>query len=159
MAHLKPIDPEQVRALAAINCTYPEMCAVLGVSDETLRARFSPIIEAGRAIGRQSLRRAQWKAAVEKGNIQMLIWLGRQLLGQTDKLDVNLTLSVPKLQIMEEDTGTKTVVELGRPNEITDAIQNVEPTASTGASDVVSNSVVEVQPVTRPSPPGTHQGS
>jgi hypothetical protein len=31
-----------------------------------------------------SLRQWQWKAA-EKGNVSMLIWLGKQYLGQTDK--------------------------------------------------------------------------
>lgn len=110
-AHLKDIDAEQVKALAAINCTMDEIAAVLDTSTVTLRARFLAQIEAGRAIGKQSLRRYQWEAA-KRGNVTMLIWLGRQLLGQTDKIDFNLTISAPRLEVIEADTGTKTVLEL-----------------------------------------------
>ncbi len=35
-----------------------------------------------------SLRRLQWKAAKEN-NVTMLIWLGKQYLGQTDKQEVS----------------------------------------------------------------------
>jgi hypothetical protein len=40
-------------------------------------------IERGREVGRTRLRRLQWQGA-EKGNATMLIWLGKQLLGQRD---------------------------------------------------------------------------
>lgn len=114
-AHLKDIDAEQVKALAAINCTMDEIAAVLDTSTVTLRARFLTQIEAGRAIGKQSLRRYQWEAA-KRGNVTMLIWLGRQLLGQTDKIDFSLTISAPRLEVIEADTGTKTVLELAPPD-------------------------------------------
>lgn len=38
----------------------------------------------GRHEGKSSLRRLQWKAA-QKGNSAMLVWLGKQMLGQKDK--------------------------------------------------------------------------
>ena len=44
-------------------------------------------IENGRANGRQTLRRLQWQAANE-GNSTMLVWLGKQLLGQRDKTEL-----------------------------------------------------------------------
>jgi hypothetical protein len=37
--------------------------------------------------GRMSLRRLQWKKAQE-GNTTMLIWLGKQYLGQSDKQEL-----------------------------------------------------------------------
>ncbi|MDI6756426.1 MAG: hypothetical protein QME32_00220 [Endomicrobiia bacterium] len=84
------IDREKLQALAQIQCTDAEMCAVLNISDYTLQAiqerdpSILEIIKKGRAEGRSSLRRKQFKAAMD-GNITMLIWLGKQYLGQTDK--------------------------------------------------------------------------
>lgn len=87
----KDISPEQVENLAAIQCTDLEICAVLGISHDTLMRRkrepaFMEALENGRAKGRASLRRAQFKAATS-GNTALLVWLGKQFLGQSDKLD------------------------------------------------------------------------
>lgn len=82
---LAEIDPKVVEKLASINCTMVEIAAVVGCSVDTLERRFADIIKEGRAKGRSSLRRLQWEAA-QKGNTSMLIWLGKQLLGQTEKL-------------------------------------------------------------------------
>jgi hypothetical protein len=79
----KLIDVKQVEELAAIDCTYEEMAAVLDCSTKTLKRRFGPLIEKGRESGKTSLRRAQFKAAIG-GNVTMLIWLGKQRLGQAD---------------------------------------------------------------------------
>ena len=73
-----------VDRLASIHCTVDEVAAVLGVSRDTIDRRFRDRIDAGKAKGRASLRREQWKAA-EGGNPAMLIWLGKQYLGQVDK--------------------------------------------------------------------------
>ena len=78
------VDPDKVYELAKIHCTMPEMVAILGIGEDTLRRRFAGVIEKGRSEGKSSLRRTQWKAA-EAGNTTMLIWLGKQLLDQTDK--------------------------------------------------------------------------
>jgi len=42
------------------------------------------------SFGKIKLRQLQWKTA-ESGNPTMLIWLGKQMLGQTDKVDTRLT--------------------------------------------------------------------
>jgi hypothetical protein len=80
------IDEKQLFALARIQCTLPEIAAVLGCSTRTLRGRFLPLIKKGRQEGKASIRRIQYKLATE-GNPTMAIWLGKQLLGQTDRHD------------------------------------------------------------------------
>ena len=92
----KPIDLRQVEELARIGCTDEDMAAVLGVSVDTIQRRkrssaeFRGVIEKGRASLRNSLRRLQVKKALE-GNTTLLIWLGKQLLGQSDRQRAELT--------------------------------------------------------------------
>lgn len=77
------LDEEEVLKLAKMNCTYDEMAAFFDCDVYTLRRRYMHIIEKGREICKIGLRRAQFKAA-EKGNAAILIWLGKNYLGQTD---------------------------------------------------------------------------
>lgn len=74
---------EQLQALARINASYEEIEAVMGVSVDTLTRRFAEVIKKGRSEGRSSLKRQQMKVALE-GNVTMLIWLGKVLLGQSE---------------------------------------------------------------------------
>lgn len=83
-----------IRQLASIQCTDEEIAAAVGCSQDTLargRKRDADLDEAiltGRANGRMSLRRAQYKRAMG-GNAAMLIWLGKQVLGQKDNVDIS----------------------------------------------------------------------
>ena len=79
------IDPEQVKRLARLHCTTQEMAYFFDCHVDTLRDNFSNFIDKGKAEGNISLRRKQWQMAVEKGNVVMLIWLGKQMLGQTNE--------------------------------------------------------------------------
>lgn len=85
----KDIDPEQVRKLAAIDCSYAEMAAVLGCDPKTLTNRFSQAIQKGRQEGCASLKRKQFELAMA-GHPTMLIWLGKQRLGQRDHQSVDI---------------------------------------------------------------------
>lgn len=87
---LKDIDPEQVRKLAAIGCTHEEIASVVGCSQDTIARRFLEDVEYGRSQGKSSLRRKQWEMAMN-GNVTMLVWLGKQYLGQSDKQTVENT--------------------------------------------------------------------
>jgi hypothetical protein len=78
------IDSKLVKSLAGIHCTTEEIAIVCGVSKDTIERRCMKELEAGRAEGRASLRRLQW-AQAQKGNTAMLIWLGKQILGQKDR--------------------------------------------------------------------------
>src|SRR5690606_8397761 len=82
----KKIDPEQVRALAGIGCTHEEIAAVLKCSPDTLTRRFADALKEGKQHAKASLRRMQWEAA-KKGNVTMMIWLGKQMLGQRDQME------------------------------------------------------------------------
>lgn len=88
----KPIDWLDVVKLCALQCTQEEIAQFCEVCVDTLNARcldeqgvsFSEFFIQKRGQGKVSLRRAQWQAA-QKGNPTMLIWLGKQHLGQKDK--------------------------------------------------------------------------
>jgi hypothetical protein len=83
---LKPLDEETIARLARIQCTNEEIAAICGCHRDTLHERFSDVIKRERESGKSSLRRLQWKSAT-KGNVTMQIWLGKQLLGQKDKVE------------------------------------------------------------------------
>jgi hypothetical protein len=79
----KFIDPEQVEKLAGMHCTTEEIASFFDVSRDTIERRFQDIILRGRQMGKAKLRRLQWQTA-ESGNVIMQIWLGKQLLNQSD---------------------------------------------------------------------------
>ena len=72
-----------VKDMAASHCELGEMADMLGVKPDTLKRHFADSIAKGKAEAKHSLRRAQWKLALS-GNATMQIWLGKNILGQTD---------------------------------------------------------------------------
>ena len=78
------IDKKQIEQLASFGCNNREMASFFGCSSDLLEKSYSEFITKGREKGKIRLRQMQWKAA-EKGNVTMLIWLGKQVLGQTDQ--------------------------------------------------------------------------
>lgn len=89
------IDWEEFDKLCSLQCTQEEIAGWFGCTIETIRIKlrdkfgltFLEYFEQKRGKGKVSLRRAQFKTAVG-GNPAMLIWLGKQYLGQTDKSDI-----------------------------------------------------------------------
>lgn len=75
--------------MATIGCTGDEIAAVMGCSRDTIDRRFAELIKKGHEKRNASLRRTQYDVAVNKKNATMLIWLGKQFLGQSDKIDAN----------------------------------------------------------------------
>ena len=97
----KPIDLTELEKLCAIHATIMEIASWFNVghatverriADETLhdydgeKLTFKAIMDRGYARGRISLRRKQMQLA-EQGNATMLVWLGKQILGQRDHVD------------------------------------------------------------------------
>jgi len=95
---------DQVEKLASVGCTDDEIANVAGMSASTLRRRFDAQIKRGRAGLRQNLRAAQVRRALE-GSDTMLIWLGKNYLGQRDQ------------QRIETARDTRIVVDVDEPDD------------------------------------------
>lgn len=99
-------DCDMFKVLCSQFNTEQDICAVMGLDNETLmrlvneylyeditghkrrgtakKVTFSQAFKKYSANGRVSLRRAQYRKAVDEGNVPMLIWLGKQHLGQSE---------------------------------------------------------------------------
>lgn len=109
------IDKELLRKLAHINCTYKEMAFILGCSEIQLRMAYSDLVEEERANGKAALKRRMWKAAMDEGNVQMMIFLAKNMLGYFDdplKKQEALAREVQKLPDDVLDEKLKMVIEL-----------------------------------------------
>ena len=62
---VKFIDTKQVFELAAIMCTNEEIAAVMEIDEMALRNHCAYELLMGRLVGRTSIRRAQYKAALD----------------------------------------------------------------------------------------------
>jgi hypothetical protein len=86
----KVIDLDVARRAASLGCSSDEIATLLGIGRRTFFDHLKEdedlknAIDAGRDQGRTTLRRLQWQRA-QTGSDTMLIWLGKQLLGQRDK--------------------------------------------------------------------------
>jgi hypothetical protein len=94
----KEVDKETLEKLFYMQCTQTEIMGWFGIqTKDTLNNRireiygedqsYSTIYEQKRQGGRIAVRRKQMQVA-ESGNVSMLIWLGKQYLGQSDKNEV-----------------------------------------------------------------------
>ena len=99
----KQIDYEAVEKLAKIQCTQEEISNFLGISTRTLQKddEFLRVYKKGIENGKMSLRRMQFKKAND-GNVSMLIWLGKQYLGQTDKVENRDTHEIENLATLKD---------------------------------------------------------
>ena len=80
------LDTDQVTKLAAFGCTNVEIASFFDCSESLLCKSYSRFLTKGREKGKIRLRQLQWRAA-EKGSHTMLIWLGKQVLGQSEKTE------------------------------------------------------------------------
>ena len=84
------IDVDQVEKLAGLGCTNIEIASFFGCTDSLIRKNYSEYVLKGKENGKIRLRQWQMKSA-QKGNVAMLIWLGKQMLGQSDKQEITTT--------------------------------------------------------------------
>jgi len=103
----KEIDYKIVEAMANVFCTQIEIASQLDLNVRTLLRdkEFCHIYNKGIETAKASLRRTQYKKANE-GNATMLIWLGKQYLGQSDKTETTndgLKEAVDKLNNIYEN--------------------------------------------------------
>lgn len=103
----KVIDEALLRKLAVIHCTQEEMASVVGVSVDTLQRRYAAQIKSGRDEGKMSLRRKMWEMALN-GNVSLLIWLSKNELGMSDKVE-------EKKEVNAKVEAIEYVAEWGKP--------------------------------------------
>jgi len=99
----KKIDYDLVKKLAEIQCTQEEISSILDISVRTLQRdkEFCRIFNMSRENGKMSLKRWQFKRA-EQGSDRMLIWLGKQYLGQRDVIENNNTHEIEDLSALAD---------------------------------------------------------
>lgn len=105
----KEIDKNQFENLCNINATLKEIAGWFRCSEDTIEnwckreydENFSAVYEKYSQEGKISLRRAQIKLALN-GNATMLIWLGRQMLGQTDRKVLGIENEEEEKQMVKE---------------------------------------------------------
>ena len=89
----KEIDKREFEKLCALQCTMSEISAwfecdkktLIAWCERTYNAEFSTVFKEKSETGKISLRRRQWQLA-EKSPA-MAIFLGKNILGQTDKME------------------------------------------------------------------------
>ena len=90
----KGIDLELVEKLASIHCTNKEIAAVVDCDPSLLsKKRYSEIIEKGKERGKIGLRRKMFETAMN-GNVTLMIWLSKQYLGFTEKVEQSVDATV-----------------------------------------------------------------
>ena len=82
----KILDADLIQNLARVGCTNEEIASACKVSADTIARNYAAVVKEGRDHLRTNLRMWQVKLA-QGGNVAMNIWLGKQLLGQSDKTD------------------------------------------------------------------------
>jgi hypothetical protein len=78
------INGKDVYKLARIGCNLNEIADFHDVDPITIKRRFNKELLKGKADVKMRLRKAQLQAALEDRQPTMLVWLGKQMLNQTD---------------------------------------------------------------------------
>jgi len=77
------ISGEVVRKLAQLGSNNVEIADYFGCDESLLRKSYSEYLKLGRAEQKLRLRELQWQSA-QKGSVPMQIWLGRNMLNQSE---------------------------------------------------------------------------
>ena len=75
-----------IEGLAKCGLTNKEIAEALGFDENTLKRNFEIFLIKGRANLKERLKRKQIQVAMQ-GNVTTLIWLGKQYLGQAEKIE------------------------------------------------------------------------
>ena len=94
--HKAEVDIEILKNLASIGCPTYEIASVMNVSARTLKRNFAEIIDQYKERGKASLRKKMFDKAVKKDNTMMQIFLSKNYLGMSDKVQqTNVTEPLP----------------------------------------------------------------
>jgi hypothetical protein len=81
------LDEELIARLIGKAFTVQYVAEYLGVSEDTLHRNYSGALRKGRVFRNGCLQAKQYQTAMAKNNVTMQIWLGKQWLGQKDKIE------------------------------------------------------------------------
>ena len=95
------IDTEKLVKLAKYNLTNIEIADIFGCDESLLIKSYSEFLTKGRALLKKRLRQVQYEVAVDDRNVTMLIWLGKQILGQSEKAEVRLNRPIDEVEYLE----------------------------------------------------------
>lgn len=109
------INWDEVGELLEAGCSGVEIAGFIGVNENTLYNRckedlgeaFEAFKQQKKSSGDSKLRTAQFDAAVKDKDRSMLIWLGKQRLGQKDKTEQDLKVEGGIQVIMEKVASVK----------------------------------------------------
>lgn len=101
------LDWNEFDKLCQLQCTLREIASWFDCSEDTIERRcqdthgmkFADYYAQRRGKGKISLRRKQFDVAIA-GNVSMLIWLGKQYLGQSDKQE---TVEYSEIILRDDD--------------------------------------------------------
>ena len=100
------VDVDILKNLASIGCPTYEIASVLNVSARTLNRNFAEIIDQYKERGKASLRKKMYDKAVKKDNTMMQIFLSKNYLGMSDKVQqTNVTEPLPLIIEAEKVDG------------------------------------------------------
>ena len=89
----------QISQLALNGCQNNTIATIMGIDCETMLRHFKELLGKRRSERRNNLRKLQYDAA-KKGNPALLIFLGKNELGQADKQEMSLSGEVVLLPPM-----------------------------------------------------------
>jgi hypothetical protein len=89
----KVLDAEGIQHLASIGCTQAEIASFYGVAQSTISENYRLDYELGNSQSKIVLRKRQWNAS--KRSVPMMIHLGKNMLGQSDRAEVKQTIETP----------------------------------------------------------------
>lgn len=103
-------DWKEIEKLCALQCTVEEIAGFIDICADTLDKyskidfgiSFSEYLRQKKQVGKISLRRRQWK--LSEKNTAMAIFLGKNMLGQKDKQEVEHNTTI-NISIDEDDSG------------------------------------------------------
>jgi hypothetical protein len=113
----KEIDFTEVDKLCALHCTAEEIAGFFEITTFTLDQRikeqqkpdgtyyknFLEYFAVKSAIGKITLRRLQWTAA-NRGNVTMQMFLGKNIVGQTEKQQIDIAgVTQIKVTLVDEE--------------------------------------------------------
>lgn len=100
------INIEEIKKLAAMQCTMEEMAHFFDCSVDTLERHFADTIKEGRSKGKISMKRALFEKVL-KGDLGAIVWWGKNFAGMSDKVEQKVN-EAQGFKVLIEDYTSKT---------------------------------------------------